>query len=324
MFTSVRRIFQLQACITLAVALAAGWLSGEAYAQPSYPAPRYLSWKPIHLPLFDNPDQATGCSSLIAAQNVGGEPIKAALASFGAAGQDGWRRTCRRPCPTAIMRPRRQSIPADAGGDKARDHAMDPATAPFDLSPLLKATSALHHHLCPRQVLGVRVGLAGAEALGIDVPQAAKRLLTIVEIDGCFCDGIAVATNCWVGRRTLRIEDFGKTAATFVDTVTEAAVRVCPRPDARHASTEWAPEATNRWQAQLVGYQRLPAEQLLQVQLVRLKVPARVLVSRPGLRVVCSNCGEDVINERQRRAGDRTLCRACAGDAYYTVETPAS
>ncbi len=82
MFTSVRRIVQLQACITLAVALAAGWLSGEAYAQPSYPAPRYLSWKPIHLPLFDNPDQATGCTSLIAAQNVGGEPIKAALLTF--------------------------------------------------------------------------------------------------------------------------------------------------------------------------------------------------------------------------------------------------
>jgi formylmethanofuran dehydrogenase subunit E len=209
-------------------------------------------------------------------------------------------------------------------GAGASDLAMEPAIAPIDLSPLLAATAALHHHLCPRQVLGVRVGLAGAEALNIAAPQPAKRLLTIIETDGCFCDGIAVATNCWVGRRTMRIEDCGKTAATFVDTVTEAAVRVCPRPDARSAAAKWAPEAANRWQAQLIGYQRMPADQLLCVQTVRLHVPVQALVSRPGRRVACSACGEEILNERERRVGDLTLCRACAGEAYYTPVPPAS
>ncbi len=88
MFISVRRIVQLQACITLAVALAAGWLSSEAFAQGQSPSldPVSLSWKPIHLPVLDDPGQATGCTSLIAAQNVGGEPIKAALLTFGEPG----------------------------------------------------------------------------------------------------------------------------------------------------------------------------------------------------------------------------------------------
>ncbi len=189
--------------------------------------------------------------------------------------------------------------------------------ASIDLAALLEATSAMHDHLCPRQVLGVRMGLAGAAALGIAAPQDAKRLLAIVEADGCFCDGVSVATNCWVGRRTLRVEDFGKTAATFVDTATDAAVRVAPRADARVAAAEWAPEAADRWQAQLLGYQRMPVERLLVVRPVRLNVPSRVWVSQPGLRVACAACGEDILNARERRVNGKALCRACAGEAYY-------
>ena len=75
------------------------------------------------------------------------------------------------------------------------------------LDKLLLACAALHHHLCPRQVLGVRMGMLAGELLDLDLPQGDKRLLTIVETDGCGADGIAVATGCWVGRRTMRVED---------------------------------------------------------------------------------------------------------------------
>ena len=88
--------------------------------------------------------------------------------------------------------------------------------------------SARHTHLCPRQVLGARIGLAGASALGLDLPRADKRLLVILETDGCFADGIDAATGCTVGHRTMRIEDYGKIAATFVDVETERALRIAP------------------------------------------------------------------------------------------------
>src|SRR5439155_26987565 len=88
------------------------------------------------------------------------------------------------------------------------------------LDECLAATAALRHHLCPRQVIGARMGLLAGELLGLELPQADKRLLVIVETDGCAADGVAVACNCWVGRRTLRVEDYGKVAATFVDTHT--------------------------------------------------------------------------------------------------------
>src|SRR3989337_2741885 len=97
------------------------------------------------------------------------------------------------------------------------------------LNNLLQASAALHHHLCPRQVIGVRMGLYAGQILRLDLPQTDKRLLTIMETDGCASDGVAVATNCWVGRRTMRVEDYGKVAATFVDTQTGEAFRLAPR-----------------------------------------------------------------------------------------------
>ncbi len=83
------------------------------------------------------------------------------------------------------------------------------------LDELLAASAALHRHLCPRQVLGVQMGRLAAELLQLELPQSDKRLLTIVETDGCFSTGVSVATNCWVGRRTLRVEDYGKVACNF-------------------------------------------------------------------------------------------------------------
>lgn len=70
-----------------------------------------------------------------------------------------------------------------------------------------------HRHLCPRQVLGVRMGLYAAERLGLPVPQDDKRLVAFVETDGCFADGVGAATGCWLGRRTMRLLDYGKAPA---------------------------------------------------------------------------------------------------------------
>ena len=185
------------------------------------------------------------------------------------------------------------------------------------LTELLEASSALHRHLCPRQVLGVRMGLLAGALLDLPVPQTTKRLYTIMETDGCAADGVAVASNCWVGRRTMRIEDLGKVAATFVDTVSNRAVRIVPRLEARLQARALAPEARNVWEAQLLGYQRLPDDQLLSAQFVALRVPVEVLISRPGRRVQCDGCGEEVLNEREVVRDDRVLCRSCADGAYY-------
>jgi formylmethanofuran dehydrogenase subunit E len=193
------------------------------------------------------------------------------------------------------------------------------------LPELLEASAALHRHLCPRQVLGVRMGMLAGEVLGLALPPTDKRLLVVAETDGCAVDGISVATNCWVGRRTLRLEDFGKVAATFIDRQTGRAVRIVPRPDCRERARAYAPEVVNKWEAQLLGYQRMPAEALLSIQAVQLKVPVAQWLSRPGVKAICDTCGEEIMNEREVVRDGQVLCRACAGESYYwlTAEFPA-
>ncbi len=186
---------------------------------------------------------------------------------------------------------------------------------------LLNQSAALHQHLCPRQVLGVRMGMWAGELLSLALPQQDKRLLTIVETDGCFSDGVAVATNCWVGRRTMRVEDLGKVAATFIDTATQQAVRIAPHPQARSVAAAYAPEADNRWAAMLLGYQRLPTTKLLIAQAVELLTPVTTLISRAGQRALCAACGEEILNEREIIHEDTILCRTCAGAGYYRLTT---
>jgi formylmethanofuran dehydrogenase subunit E len=189
-----------------------------------------------------------------------------------------------------------------------------------DLQSLFEASAERHHkHLCPRQVLGVRMGIYAAELLGLDLPQTDKRVLAFVETDGCLIDGIVAATGCAVGNRTMRVMDYGKSAATFVDTQSERAIRITPRRESRLRALQYAPDASDRWHAQLAAYQVMPADELFVASAVTLTVSLKQIISQHGHRVVCEECGEDVINEREVKVEGEILCRACAGGAYYEI-----
>jgi formylmethanofuran dehydrogenase subunit E len=185
------------------------------------------------------------------------------------------------------------------------------------LNEFLARSARNHRHLCPRQVLGVRMGLLAGKLLSLNVSGDNKRLLTIVETDGCFVDGIAVVTHCSVGQRTLRVEDYGKVAATFIDTSLGKAIRLIPRNTAREAAVRYAPKESTKWLAQLIGYQQMPDEQLVLMQEVDLIQPLGKIISRAGKKSVCQACGEEVINERELVQDRTILCRPCAGIAYY-------
>jgi formylmethanofuran dehydrogenase subunit E len=121
----------------------------------------------------------------------------------------------------------------------------------------------------------------------------------------------------------MRIEDCGKTAVTFVDTLTEQAIRIAPKSNIRELAWEYAASARNKWEAQLIGYQHIPDELMFNRQRVTLTVPVRQIVSQPGLRVSCEICGEEIINQREVVREGTVMCKPCAGGSYFRfVEHP--
>jgi formylmethanofuran dehydrogenase subunit E len=191
---------------------------------------------------------------------------------------------------------------------------------PIDLSLLLKRSASEHSHLCPRQVLGVRMGLAGLAVLGLKAPVTTKTSLVIIETGGCFADGIRVATGATVGHRTLKVEDLGKIAATFTNLKTGSSLRLSPKLDIRTHALTYAPEEKRRYFAQLQGYQLMPDEELFNFQWVELQTPATQIISHQNARANCSNCGEEVINEREVVLDGKVLCQTCAFGGYYLLK----
>ena len=63
----------------------------------------------------------------------------------------------------------------------------------------------------------------------------------------------------------------------------------------------------------------MPDEDLLAVQMVKLSISLEKLLSKPGYRVNCEACSEEIINEREVVIEGPILCRACAGQSYYRL-----
>jgi formylmethanofuran dehydrogenase subunit E len=143
-------------------------------------------------------------------------------------------------------------------------------------------------------------------------------LFIISETDGCYVDGLEVVTGCAPGHRTLQIVDYGKIAATFVDVKSGKSIRVSPQINVRELAWDFAPTDEKRhYFAQLHAYKFMPDKLLLSIEDIELNTPIDKIISRPGIRTECGRCREEVFNEREIVRNGQTLCRACAGKAYY-------
>jgi formylmethanofuran dehydrogenase subunit E len=179
-----------------------------------------------------------------------------------------------------------------------------------------------HGHMCPGQVLGIRMAMLGLKSLAIDDPvKYRKRLVTLVEIDRCATDAVSLVTGCRLGKRSLKFLDFGKVAATFVDLETHRAVRIVARDDSREKAKAMFPELAEPAKQQLEAYQVMDDKDLFILKPVRVKLKPEDLPGRPRSRVTCEQCGEGINDGRERRVRGRVLCRSCAGESYYEEVT---
>jgi len=86
---------------------------------------------------------------------------------------------------------------------------------------LLEIGIKFHGHKCPAMPLGLRVGLAALEALGVERDKN-KELYCQVETGFahatmCFVDGVQVSTGCTYGKANIEKLDLCKNAITLID-----------------------------------------------------------------------------------------------------------
>jgi formylmethanofuran dehydrogenase subunit E len=190
------------------------------------------------------------------------------------------------------------------------------------LDELLEECERLHGHLCAGQLLGVRMALLGCTLIGIDDPRGEdrKRLIVWVEIDRCMADALGAVTGARLGRRSLKYLDYGKVAATFLNTESVEAVRIAALDESRALADERYPFIESKGERQLRAYREATDAELFKVQRVKVAYGEMDVPGRPRSRVRCARCLEGINDGREERGADgEALCRPCAFGGYYEL-----
>ncbi len=184
---------------------------------------------------------------------------------------------------------------------------------------LLEESVRMHGHLCPGQVLGIKMSMLGLSEIGIGDPkgQDRKSIMVFVEMARCLTDAIQSVTGCSLGRRTMKFMDYGKTAATFLNLKTRRAVRVVAREESRQKAKELFPGIENKYLAQAEAYKIMSDKELFDVMEVVVKLNPEDMPGRSMRRIRCDDCGEYVQDLREVYKEGRVLCRACSDSRYY-------
>lgn len=196
--------------------------------------------------------------------------------------------------------------------------------AAFDFKSLLDNSVKVHGHLCPGQVLGVRMSMLGLGLIEISDPKGADRksIIVFVEMDRCATDAVQSVTGCSLGHRTMKFLDYGKMAATFHNIKTGKAVRVIAREEARQKAKEYFPQIQDKYKAQLEVYKIMPDKELFDLMEVNTTMKPEDMPGRPLARIKCDLCREHVQDLREIRREGKVLCRPCAEGGYYRKIKP--
>ncbi len=202
------------------------------------------------------------------------------------------------------------------------DQAVNTKTSVQTFEEVLAGSVAAHGHLCPGQVVGVRMGLLGLRLLGFGAPPTypqLKQLIVFIEMDRCTGDAVAYVTNAKLGRRSLKFVDYGIMAATFMNLESGQAFRVISTEESRDLALVYAPLETDQRQAQSAAYRIMPDSVLFRVQQVQVDLTPFDLPGPTRRKVTCVQCGQVVRDNREAVKDGLPYCRPCAGEGYFTA-----
>jgi formylmethanofuran dehydrogenase subunit E len=114
--------------------------------------------------------------------------------------------------------------------------------------------------------------------------------------------------------------DYGKVAATFLNSSTGEAVRIVALDGSREMADKLYPEVSDKKERQMRAYAEAEDGQLFKVERVSVRISD---CDRPGRalpRVFCGKCCEGV-NDARESLGEAggVLCRPCSEGGYYEL-----
>ena len=189
-----------------------------------------------------------------------------------------------------------------------------------DFETLLKGSAEAHGHLCPGQVVGVRMAMEGCRLVGLNNPRELpqiKKLVVYVEIDRCATDAIAFVTGVRLGRRSLKFVDNGIMASTFVNLETRKAFRIVSTEKARDLVKAYAPVSANPREQQITAYKQMAFDHLFTIHEVYVDVGVEDMPGPTRFKAVCQECGQVVRDKREVMKNDQVLCKPCAFGTYF-------
>ncbi|PIE61200.1 MAG: formylmethanofuran dehydrogenase [Desulfobacterales bacterium] len=189
-----------------------------------------------------------------------------------------------------------------------------------DLETLLNGAAMAHGHLCPGQVVGVRMAMLGCRLIGLDEPAQMpqiKKIIVYVEMDRCATDAISYVTGVKLGRRSLKFIDNGIMAATFVNLETGEAYRIVSTETARDLAPKLLPDIEDPRQQQIEAYKIMSDKDLFTIDKVRVDVPAADMPGPTRFKAVCDRCGQVVRDKKEVLKNNEVLCRPCALGSYF-------
>lgn len=199
-----------------------------------------------------------------------------------------------------------------------------------EFEKLMQRAAELRGHLCLGLPLGIKMAQIGLKLLNLTEEEKHRDLVVFVENDKCPADAIQIATGCSAGSRKFKMMNYGKSAATFVNGKTGSGYRVFSKKDYMKNVLKLGVqdnlikegqqlEENSKLERQVLmnAFMKLPAEELLDFQVVKIILTEPLLPSRTEFKKVCTECGEEIMGGKGIVIGDKIMCKACLDGSYY-------
>ncbi|GET25097.1 FmdE family protein [Prolixibacter sp. NT017] len=184
-----------------------------------------------------------------------------------------------------------------------------------------------HGHKCPAMPMGLRVGAAAMNALGVERARDGQ-LIAFVDLGDdhcatCFADGLQVIMGTTFGKGNIKKTHKGKWAVIVVDKASGKAVRVTPRAEEMLANKQTS--FFKDYREKGIPASKVPDETVEPLVKNVMNAPAdKILIVSEVFdydlkqhphsfnSFVCEECGEMTVMEYGRIKGDKKVCIDCA------------